>query len=108
MSKWYDNILEVNDIIGISINSDTISLTIKNNKIDFFKKSFADCIVFRYLYLNFNDKPPLSYKNCFIIDISIYDKEFSILFNNGELLNKEEHLSLMRGIKLNKIINKNH
>jgi hypothetical protein len=36
MSKWCDNILEINDIIGISINSDTISLTIKNNKIDFF------------------------------------------------------------------------
>jgi hypothetical protein len=52
--------------------------------------------------LNLNDKPPLSYKNCFVIDISIYDKEFSVLFNNGGSLSKEE------GIKLNKIINKNH
>ena len=106
MSKWYEGVLEIQDIDELDISYGTVRFKMSDYNFAYYDQCLNDYIVFRYMYIYYKEKFYL-FKHCFIMTIfREKDHKCSVSFSYDETITDEEKALVTRGIKLNKIKDK--
>ncbi len=112
MSKWFEGILELNNLKDYTYGFDKLEITFDDYKqFQYFSKCLSEYIVFRYVNLDcssnqLSKKNNKIFKNCFLTSLKLNDDSFTSSFHFSDELINDEYINAMRGIKINKLKNK--
>jgi hypothetical protein len=104
MSKWYNKVLEISDVIEFKDGWTELKIIIKDTNEDF--KFYTDMCkeytVIRYLYFTTDNKEYV-YKHLFLLSVAkATNKRLVLSFHQNEC-DKKDKMDIIRYMKLNKL-----
>lgn len=107
MSKWYNKVLEVHNIVDFNDNWTNLLIVVKSSDkdYDFYNKLCSDYVVIKYLYLINNNNKEYVYKHLFLLSVIKTKDKLNLNFHQNEC-DERDRMNIMRYIKLNKLRSK--
>lgn len=103
MSKWYNKVLSIDNVIEVKDGWTELRLIINNMyDYDFYNEMCNNYTVIRYLYFTNNNKEYV-FKHLFLLSVvKTSDDKLSINFHQNNC-DKQDQMNIIRYIKLNKL-----